>query len=104
MILIEVSPDDFEADSGVRLQVEKDIEQAVAVLATRKTNHHTVAFTDHIEIGNRFADLPPQPFGELIGVVDFFELARSRHENWRGARSLADFHTVMLRPPSTAIT
>src|SRR5437762_14297567 len=60
----------------------------MAILASREADHDPVACLDHVEVGDRLADLPAQALGQLIVFV--LDFARS----WN--------HRKVERPPSTA--
>jgi hypothetical protein len=47
LLLVEVDRDQLEVDGRALLQLEQDVQQAVAVLAARQADHHAVAFLDH---------------------------------------------------------
>jgi hypothetical protein len=51
------------------LQLEQDVEQAVAVLAARQAHHDLVAVLDHVEVDDGLAHLAAQALFELVGFV-----------------------------------
>jgi hypothetical protein len=54
-------------DRRARLQLEQDVEQAVAVLAARHAHHDLVAFLDHVEVDDGLAHLAAQALFQLVG-------------------------------------
>ena len=58
--------DDLEADRRDLLQVEQDVEHAVAVLAAGQAHHDLVAVFDHVEVGDGLAHLAVQALAELV--------------------------------------
>ena len=72
LLLVEVDGDDLEADRRTRLQLQQDVEQAIAVLATRDADHHPVALFDHVEVHDGAADLAAQALFELVVFAMLF--------------------------------
>jgi hypothetical protein len=103
LLLVEVHRDDVEGHRRVFAQEEQDVEQGEGILAAGQADHHLVAGTDHVEIGDRLADLAAQALGELVRLEGgLLRLAGGggglAGEGKRGV------HKWAVRPPSTLIT
>jgi hypothetical protein len=51
----------------VLAQEQQDVEQGEGILAAGKADHDLVAGLDHVEVGDRLADLAAQALGQLVG-------------------------------------
>ena len=71
LLLVEVHRDQLEAHRRLFLQRQEHVEHAVRILAAGKAHHHAVAFLDHLEVGDRLADLAANALGELSFLVGF---------------------------------
>ena len=67
--LIEVHRYQLEVDWRTDLQAAKDVEHGIGVFTTRHAHHDPITGLDHIEVGDRAANLAPQALLEL-GKVD----------------------------------
>ena len=72
LALIEIDRDDVEMQRRAFAQREQDVEQTEAVLAAGHADHDAVAFFDHVEIADRFADLAAQALLQLVVFVGEF--------------------------------
>ncbi len=91
-------------DRRMLAQEEQDVEQGIGILAAGEADHHLVALADHVEIGDRLADLAAQALGQLVGLdAGAIGLTRGRRgggfcgERFHG-------HRWAVRPPSTLRT
>jgi hypothetical protein len=69
LLLVEVDRHDVEVHRRALAQGQQQVEQRVAVLAARQADHDLVAGLDHVEVGDRLADLAVQPLAQLVGLV-----------------------------------
>ena len=65
MALVQIDCDQLEINAGAAAQLQKNIQETVAVLATGEADHDPVALADHFEVGNGLPDLAAQAFLEL---------------------------------------
>ena len=69
LFLIQIDRGDTEIDRCFFLQLQKYVQQRVAVLAAGQADHHLVTVFDHAEIGNRPTHLMAQALGQFIGLI-----------------------------------
>ena len=83
LLLIQIDRDDVEIDRRMLAQKQQDIEQREGILAAGKTDHDLVAGPDHVEVGNRLADLATQALAQLVCLEGgFLRLAGGRRRVW----------------------
>ena len=74
LLLVQIDRDDVKMNRRARFEFEQNIEQTIAVLATRQAHHDFIAILNHIKIANRLTDLAAQAFFEFIVFELDFEL------------------------------
>jgi hypothetical protein len=80
-------------------QEEQDVEQGEGILAAGQADHDLVAGLDHVEVGNRLANLAAQALGELVCLEGC--LLGLAGGGWCAECST---HRWAVLPPSTLIT
>ena len=73
LLLVQVDGNQLKVDWRAGLELEQNVQHAVAVLAARDADHHAVAGLDHVEVHNRLPHLAAQAFFQLVGFAFNFE-------------------------------
>src|ERR1035437_1130984 len=74
LFLVQVDGNQLEMDRCTGLQLEQDVEQAIAVLAARDAHHEAVAFLDHVVVDDGLADLAAQTLFKFVDFSFYFGL------------------------------
>jgi len=74
LLLIQIHGDNVEMNWRTLTQQQQNVEQAIAVFATRHAHHHFVAVFNHVEIGNGLAHLLGQAFLKFVELKRVFLL------------------------------
>jgi hypothetical protein len=70
--LVEVHRYQLEVYWRTDLQAAKDIEHGIGVFTTRQAHHDPITGLNHVEVGDRAANMAPQAFLELVNVDSRF--------------------------------
>jgi hypothetical protein len=67
MLLVEVDGHQLVGHRRALLAPDQQVQQGMAVLATRHADHDLVAGFDHVEVGDRCPELAVQALAQLVG-------------------------------------
>ncbi|MNN83783.1 hypothetical protein D3C81_2008690 [compost metagenome] len=104
LLLVQVHRHQLERHRRFFLQLQQQVQQRVAVLATGQADHHLVAGLDHAEVGNRLPHLAPQPLAELVQpAFGRAWVAGARHRIGQGKGSTHQGHSTGWRVPLSPV-